>query len=89
MADKPAISDVAERFASYLRQPGNGEWGSLHIVLADGNTDDGSVRWCAEWARERGDDEGEQLAGILLSMSRTQRRKLPFVVDQKREQGDG
>lgn len=76
---KPSLPDVAAMFRAYYQQPGNGAWGSLHIVLDDGNTDDDSVRLCIGFAQERGDTEGERLANILLAMSRTQRRKLPFV----------
>jgi hypothetical protein len=38
---------------------------------------------CAEEARAKGDREGEGLACLLLHLTRTQRRKLPLVVDRR------
>lgn len=73
---KPSILEVIKDFRAYLAQ--HPEWGSLHIVLADGNTADSHVRFCIDTAREGRDSEGERLARILLTMSITQRRKLPF-----------
>ena len=77
---KPSIPDVVERFADYKSMPGNGMWGSLHIVLDDGNVEKQHVEWVAEYAREKGDVEGEALGRILLQMSMTQRKKLPHAV---------
>ena len=77
---KPTIPEVAELFARYYEQPGNAVWGSLHIVLDDGNVDDSNVVFCIGEAEQRGDDEGKRLAEILLRMSKTQRRKLPTAV---------
>lgn len=74
--DKPTIPEVIERFRTYYRAPGNGAWGSLHVVLDDGNVRDDHVRGCIEWAIERSDKEGEELARILLRMSKTQRGKI-------------
>lgn len=51
-------------------------WGSLHIVLEDENLEDDSVQWCIERARERGDEEGEALARILLELTEEQRLNL-------------
>ena len=71
---RPTIPSVLPLFISYRRR--HGAWGSLHIVLDDGNVRDSDVGWCIEHARERGDAEGEALGRVLLAMSRTQRRKL-------------
>lgn len=73
-ANKPAIPEVVERFARYFQA--NPVWGSLHIVLDDGNVSDHSVKFCAQYARESRDLEGAELADILLRMSKTQRLKL-------------
>jgi hypothetical protein len=78
---KPTIPDVVERFATYHQQPGNEVWGSLHIVLDDGNIRRSDVEFCRDAANERGDIEGVALAELLLSMSKTQRLKLPDAVD--------
>jgi hypothetical protein len=75
---KPSIPDVVPDFRAYYAK--NPSWGSLHIVLDDGNVEDGSVRFCIEYAQQSGDAEGERLGKILLTMSQTQRRKLPQCV---------
>jgi hypothetical protein len=48
----------------------------LHIVLDDGNIEDGNVKFCVEYAREMGHAECEKLASMMLLMSKTQRKKL-------------
>lgn len=77
---KPTIPDVVGRFSDYLKIPGNGSWGSLHIVLDDGNIGNDHVLYCIGCAEENGDGEGRELGLILLSMSKTQRKKLPDAV---------
>jgi len=79
---KPTIPDVIERFADYLETPGNGAWGSLHCVLDDGNVRNSDIVAAAETARAAGDVEGEALATVLMRMSRTQRERLPGMVDR-------
>jgi hypothetical protein len=71
---KPTIPEVIDRFRAY--HDANITWGSLHIVLDDGNVRDDDVTFCIEWAREHDDAEGESLGRILLQMSKTQRKKL-------------
>lgn len=83
---RPTIPDVIERFEAYHRRPGNGAWGSLHVVLDDGNVDDSSVELCREMAIEDGDHEGAALASILLRMTKTQRRKLPYLIWRRERQ---
>ncbi len=70
------IPDVVARFATYYQK--NPAWGSLHVVLDDGNTD--CVLHCQEWAEEHGDDEGAALAEILGRMTKSQRGRLPRKV---------
>ena len=70
----PNIPEVLPRFREYHTK--HFAWGALHIVLDDGNVDDSSVQHCIEWAVQSSDAEGEALARILLSMSKTQRKKL-------------
>lgn len=71
---KITVPDVLDRFRAYhAREP---LWGSLHIVLDDGNIDNASVRFCAKYAAEELDYEGLELAELLLQMSGTQRRKI-------------
>jgi len=69
-----SVSEVADRFRAY--REANPTWGSLHIVLDDGNVRDKHVKACIESALEKGDTEGHELACLLLGMSTTQRQKL-------------
>lgn len=82
------ITDILPAIAAYKATFGNGCGGSLHIVLDDGNVDDANVEFCRQWAQDRGDTAGEAIARSLLTMSKTQRRKiyhlfhgLPFPED--------
>jgi hypothetical protein len=72
---KPTIPKVLDRFRAYHAE--NPVWGSLHVCLEDGNYD--SAAFCLAWAQRHGDTEGEALARILLTLSRTQRRKLSRI----------
>jgi hypothetical protein len=77
MSEEPkrlTIPDVIERFRAY--HDVHLAWGSLHVVLDDGNVRDDDVQFCLDYARDQGDDEGEALARILSTMSKTQRRKI-------------
>jgi hypothetical protein len=76
ISHKPTVPEILPLANAYYAKPGNGVGGSLHIVLDDGNVDDGSVEFCRKFAMEQGDDDGVALADILLRMSRTQRHKL-------------
>lgn len=69
-----SLPDVIERFRAY--KAANGSWGSLHLVLDDGNVRNKHVTYAAEYALETGDTEGFELAGLLLQLSTTQRQKL-------------
>jgi hypothetical protein len=68
------VPDVVDLFRTY--HAANSSWGSLHIVLEDLNLKNNSVLYCINAAQEKGDREGEDLAWILLSMSKTQRKKI-------------
>jgi hypothetical protein len=68
------VPEVLDRFKAYhLDHP---VWHSLHIVLEDFNVDNHHVEWCIEYAIKEGDKEGEELAKILLQMSKSQRLKI-------------
>lgn len=73
---KPTVPDVLPLVNWWYRQPGNSCGGTLHIVLDDCNVDDEDVQFCVDVAHERGNWDGVVLAGMLLQMSPTQRRKL-------------
>jgi hypothetical protein len=76
MAGKPTIPEVMPLIQEFYRKPGNGNGGVLHIVLEDGNVEDGHVRFCLQQARNQGDTDGIQIAELLLRMSKTQRGKI-------------
>ncbi|WP_041358495.1 hypothetical protein [Nitrobacter hamburgensis] len=65
----------------------NPAWGSLHIVLDDGNVDDASVSFCQKLALNNGDVDGIGLADALAAMSRSQRLKLPGRIGFVAEHG--
>lgn len=74
---KPIIPDVLPLVRAY--RANNAAGGSLHIVLEDGNVDDGSVLFCESLAQQNGDADGARVAALLLRMSKTQRRKLTRI----------
>jgi len=74
---KPVIPEVVDRFRAYHDE--HPTWGSLHIVLDDGNVEESHVAFCVSWAIEHDDWEGANLGAVLLRMSKTQRRKLGRV----------
>lgn len=83
MNDRPSITpEMVERFAAYFDT--DPTWGSLHIVLADDNVEDHFVDFCIEYARKAGDVEGEALAHILRSLSRSQRGRIDRKVTRLR-----
>lgn len=74
--DRPRITpELVDRFAAYYHHTG-GEWGSLHIVLADGNIQRDHVQFCMDWAVTHADPEGADLARVLLAMSKSQRGRV-------------
>ena len=76
------IPDVVARFAAYYEHPGNDAWGSLHIVLSDGNTRACDAAFCSEWAAENFDTEGVELANMLVMMTASQRGRLSRKVKE-------
>jgi hypothetical protein len=73
-ANRPTVPQVLPFVRAYYNDHGAG--GSLHIVLDDGNLEDGSVQFCIDSAEERGDAAGAALGRLLLQMTRTQRAKV-------------
>jgi hypothetical protein len=66
--------ELVDRFAAYYEL--NPTWGSLHIVLDDGNIENGHVEFCVQDALAHGDIEGALLAEILLAMTKSQRGRI-------------
>jgi hypothetical protein len=60
----------------YYALPGNGAGGSLHIVLDDGNIETGHIKYCREYAVERGDWRGVLIADALLARTLRGRGKI-------------
>lgn len=73
-ADRPTVPQVLPFVRAYYNDHSVG--GSLHIVLDDGNLEDGHIRFCIDSANERGDAAGAMLGRLLLEMTRTQRTKV-------------
>jgi hypothetical protein len=55
--------DTVRRFREYE----TAGWGSLHVVMDDGNLERTHVLFCYEWARSEGDKEGQALAALMLT----------------------
>jgi len=72
--NRPIPDDVLVRFAAYFQE--HVTWGSLHIVLDDGNVRDSDVAFCQQYALECGDTEGAFLADVLAGCSKSQRLNL-------------
>lgn len=79
-SEKPKIPEVVKLFSVYKKN--NPTWGSLHIVLDDGNVSDADVEFCIKFADDHNDSEGMILARILQQMSKTQRTSLDRKVDE-------
>jgi hypothetical protein len=78
---RPTLTpDLVSRFAAYKAK--HPAWGSLHIVLDDGNYLDDHVRFCIGWAKAEGDREGAALAEVLLALTKSQRSRLDRKVEE-------
>lgn len=71
----PLVNDLYRKVSKCSRGSG-GVGGHLHIVLDDGNVEDGSVQFCVNEATKDRCETCCQLALKLLTMSPTQRRRL-------------
>lgn len=59
---KPMLCDL---IAYYRDDLGHSAGGSLHIVLDDGNLEDGHIWHCQQFAKEEGDSFGYFLATLM------------------------
>lgn len=83
--EKPRIRltpEIVARFAAYYLSPGNGAWGSLHVILDDDNVGQRSAEFCRDWARKDGDTEGAELAELLMQMTKSQQGRLHRKVSE-------
>lgn len=56
-----------ELFERYHQE--HGSWGSLHIILADGNLRESDITFCIKWAEDNEDWEGAILCFLLRYLS--------------------
>lgn len=75
-ADRPKVPEVVEMARRYYAKAGNEVGGNLHVVLDDGNLDDGCCGSARARAFAAGDFDGFKLADALCAMTRTQRRRV-------------
>lgn len=54
----------------------NPSWGSLHVMLCDANLSNEIAQFCADYARESGDEEGAALADLCVRMTASQRGRI-------------
>ena len=71
------ITDVLHHFVSYYQK--NPLWGPLHIILDDGNVEDKFIIYCSQEAEDR---DTKFLCRLLMRMTKTQRKKLPYKVHE-------
>lgn len=77
--DRPSVAEVQRLIDAYYQFDGCIVGGDLHVVLDDGNWEDGSIQWCIDTAgtREASEPECARLLGrLLLLTTRTQRNGL-------------
>ena len=83
--DRPTVPEVLEHAVALVRGPRYGC--CLHVVLADGNLGLEHVRWSWRRAYEASlsSDHGRCLvvAGCMLAMTSTQRRKLAWLASRR------
>lgn len=73
--------EVIELFQAYQDAPGNGAWGSLHIVLDDGNLAKHHIMWCFRECQKHDDTMGMMLCGFMLALSLREKRSLYRMVN--------
>lgn len=78
MPMKPILRDVHRLYQGRdeCSRDSGSVGGHLHIVLDDGNIEDGHVQFCLDEARRDACETCIRLAELLLEMSLTQRAKL-------------
>ena len=70
------VPEAAEHLRQYYALPGNSQGGVVHIITEDGNVAQSDADWCLKRAVEGGDQADLNVATMLASMTRTQRKKL-------------
>ena len=70
---------IIDRFKEYHTK--NPAWGSLHIVMDDYNVEDENVAFCYKQAFKEGDEEGQELALLLMQLNPFGRFLLSRLID--------
>jgi hypothetical protein len=71
-----SIESVLECVKDYYKLDNNAAGGNLHVVLDDGNIEDGSIKFCTEYAVKNNDYFGLILGKLLLKLTYDQRCEL-------------
>jgi hypothetical protein len=90
-ADRPKVPEVLKAANAFLADPRHIVGGALHMVLEDGNWQDGHIEYCrkkaVEWChcRRKPCQAAIDLCDQLLALTGTQRRRIAAMVHH---QGD-
>jgi hypothetical protein len=76
MNNKITAPEIIKKSIHYYSLDGNSSGGNLHIVLDDGNIENSSIEFCMKKCIENNDLLGLELCQMLLSASKTQRKKI-------------
>jgi hypothetical protein len=67
----------------YISELGNVVGGNLHIVLSDGNVNDGCVKFCIQEAEKNSDWVGAALGKCLLELTEEERMEVYEACHQR------
>lgn len=81
----PTIDEVVALARDYYAIPENIVGGSFHIVLDDGNIEDGHVDWCRGYAHGSKDRAGSDLGDALARLSEFERESVYDRYDEYRQ----
>lgn len=73
--NRPTVDQLRPLVEALYAKPGGGSGCCLHIALDDGNVSDHCIKFCLENAIENGHADCEEIARMMLKMSKTQRSK--------------
>jgi len=62
--------------------------GSLHIVLEDGNLEHHNIHWCSGYAAGVEDNEGYEIADLMLGMTMPQKTRVWKKLEAARIKGE-
>lgn len=85
---RPSIEGMRAIIAAFYKLPGNSGGGSLHIVLDDRNVEDCNVQHCREWAEERNDASGVNMAELLLKFTEGERAEMLGIASESEPESE-